>query len=281
MRDIRIGQFMFALGFAGLGVLSIFSTDFPYTWEPVPAWVPGRAVLAVLSGVLLLGGAVGLMVRRIAAPTALALTAFLLGWVLVLQAPRAAQAPGNIGMWLGVAEGTVLFTGGWALFAWLSEMADSVRTGWMGWMLSERGLAIARMLFGFACLALGTSHFVYAKFTADMIPAWIPAHLFFAYFTGVGHIAAGLGVLCGVVPRLAVTMEAIMISLFVLLLHIPAAIAQPGSRLNWTMVFIATALAGGVWNLAGILRGTAWVWTRRTAAQERPRLVMVQPPGHI
>jgi uncharacterized membrane protein YphA (DoxX/SURF4 family) len=184
-------------------------------------------------------------------------------------------------MWLGVAEGTVLFTGGWALFAWLSEMADSVRTGWMGWMLSERGLAIARMLFGFACLALGTSHFVYAKFTADMIPAWIPAHLFFAYFTGVGHIAAGLGVLCGVVPRLAVTMEAIMISLFVLLLHIPAAIAQPGSRLNWTMVFIATALAGGVWNLAGILRGTAWVWTRRTAAQERPRLVMVQPPGHI
>jgi uncharacterized membrane protein len=277
MREIRVGQIMFALGFAGLGVLSIFSADFPYTWEPVPAWVPGRAVLAVLSGVLLLAGAIGLMVRRIAAPTALALTAFLLGWVLVLQAPRAAQAPGNIGMWLGVAESIVLLIGGWALFASLSEMARSVHTGWMGWMVSERGLAIARMLFGLACLVLGTSHFVYTEATAGMIPAWIPSHTFFAYFTGVAHIATGMAVLCGVVPRLAVTMESLMISLFVLLLHLPAAIAQPDSRLNWTMVFIATALAGGVWNLAGTLRGMAWVWRRWTSNREQPQLELVQP----
>jgi uncharacterized membrane protein YphA (DoxX/SURF4 family) len=106
-----------------------------------------------------------------------------------------------------------------------------------------------------------------------MIPAWIPAHLGFAYFTGACHFAAGLGILFGVFPRLAATLEAAMISLFVLLLHIPGAVADPSSRMMWTMVFVATALAGAVWANAASLKSTAWTWVHWSA--QRPKLAVV------
>jgi uncharacterized membrane protein len=270
MRYVSVGQIMFALGLAGLGALSLFSGDFPYTWEPVPAWVPMRELLAHLSGLLLIVAALALLIRRIAAPAALALTVYLLGWVLVLQLPRAAQAPGNLGMWLGVAESTVLFAGGWTLFASLADTGGRTE-----FLTRPNALLFARVLFALACLVLGLSHFVYNGVTAGMIPSWIPAHVAFAYLTGAGHIAAGLAVLFGVLPRLAATMEAVMIGLFVLLLHLPAAIAGPPSRLNWTMVFVATALSGAVWNIAATLADKPWLWTR--FAPPPPKMAIVRP----
>src|ERR1700677_1566271 len=254
MRLTDIGHLLFALGLAGLGVLSLFSGDFALNWQPVPLWVPARELLAYLSGALLLAGGLGLLIRGTASVASVTMAAFLLSWVLVLQLPRVASAPGDEGMWLGLAESTFLMTGGWTLFATLASPQVRAR---MSFVTSPNGTRLARIFFGLACLPLGLSHFIYSDATAGMIPAWIPAHLGFAYLTGAGHIATGLGVLCGVLPRLAATCEAIMISIFVLVLHIPAAAAQPSSRLMWTMVFVATALAGAVWNIAASLRNTA------------------------
>jgi len=87
-----------------------------------------------------------------------------------------------------------------------------------------------------------------------MVPAWLPAHLALAHLTGAGHIAAGVGILFGILPGLAATLEALMISAFILLLHIPGVIAAPGSRLQWTMLFVASTLAGAAWAVAGSMR---------------------------
>jgi uncharacterized membrane protein len=267
MRVTGIGRLLFALGLAGLGVLSLFSGDFAYVWEPVPMWVPAREILAYLSGALLLAGGAGLLIKRTAGIAALVLAVFLLGWVLVLQLPRVVQAPSNMGMWLGLAESTVLMTGGWTLF---TSLADPQARAHMAFVTSYRGVRVTRTLFGLACIPLGISHFVYTAGTAGMIPGWIPAHISFAYLTGAGHIATGLAILFGVMPRLAATCEAAMISIFVLVLHIPAAAATPSSRFAWTMVFVATALAGAIWCIAASLRNTAWVstrWSPQTASR--------------
>lgn len=276
MRLTGVGHLLFALGLAGLGILSLFSGDFPYSWEPVPLGVPGREVLAHLSGILLLAGGIGLLIKRTAGPAASVLTVYLLGWVLVLQAPLAAHAPGDVGAWLGVAESTVLFSGGWILSALLAGPRTRAR---VPLLTGEGAKRFARVLFGLACLPLGLSHFVYSAATAGMIPAWIPAHLGFAYFTGACHCAAGLGVLLGIFPRLAATLEAVMISLFVLLLHIPAATVAPASRMMWTMVLVATALAGAAWANAESLKSSAWSrspWSRRT-----PKLTVIRTPQQI
>jgi uncharacterized membrane protein len=97
------------------------------------------------------------------------------------------------------------------------------------------------------------SHFVYAEFTAAMVPGWLPGHLFWAYATGACHVAAGVAILAGVRVWLAGTLLAAMAGGFVLLLHLPRVVATPSSRMEWTMMFVALSIAGAAWimRLAG------------------------------
>jgi len=153
-----------------------------------------------------------------------------------------AQSPRDVGMWLGLSESLVLTCGGCILFVELASVAG------------DRWIRAARFLFGLACLVLGLSHFVYADVTASMVPSWLPWRMGFAYLTGAGHIAAGLAILSGTLARLGATLEAAMISLFVLLVHMPGVAAAPSGRLQWTMLFVASAQAGAAWVVAGSLK---------------------------
>ena len=254
MRAVSLAHFLFSAGLAGLGLLSLLSGDFALNWQPVPQWLPWRAPLAYASGLLLLAGGIGMLVKRTAIPCAVAMAAYMLSWVLLLQVPRVIQAPGDLGMWLGFAESSWLFCGGWIVY----EKLSGPRTGW--------NIVVTRILFGIACLILGASHFVFTDATVGMIPVWIPGRVGFAYLTGAGHFATGLAILSGVLPRLAATAEACMICTFVLLVHIPGVIAAPGSRLQWTMVFVALALAGSAWAMAESLRGESWLWRHKSQA---------------
>jgi uncharacterized membrane protein len=266
MRILALGHVLFAIGLAGLGVLSIGSGDFAYTWQPVPEFVPARATLAVVSGLLLIGAGLGLLQKRWARTSALIMTIYLATWVLALQSPKVAHAPMNVGAWLGFCENLILVCGGWTLFLSL----DRSRTSFLPLFMVDP--AVPRILFGASCIVLGVSHFVYADATAGMVPAWLPNHVFFAYLTGSGHLAAGLAILFGVVPRLAATLEAGMISIFVLLIHLPGVFSSPANRLQWTMLFVASALAGASWVVAGLLHASSWGWARKAPARTQETL---------
>jgi uncharacterized membrane protein len=262
MRVIGIGHLLLALGLAGIGALSLGSGDFAYVWQPVPMWVPGREFLAYASGILLVAGCIGLLLKRTAGLAAFIVAAYVLLWVLVLQVPRVINAPGDMGMWLGMSLTLILMAGGWILFASLAGPQDRIGRSFI---TSENGMRVARFLMGAGCFGCGLSHFVYTAATASMVPAWLPDRVGFAYLTGAGHCAAGIGLMLAIFPRLAATLEAAMLSLFVLLIHIPAVVAEPGSRMYWTMAFIASAYAGSVWNAARSLNDSSWGWARRTS----------------
>jgi uncharacterized membrane protein YphA (DoxX/SURF4 family) len=134
-----------------------------------------------------------------------------------------------------LAETLSLAAGGACLFVSLSERPN------------PRLRLAARLIYGLCPLVFGLSHFAYADFTARMVPGWIPYPLFWAYATGVGHLAAGLAILFGVVPRLATALLAAMMGSFVVLLHIPRVVGAPGSHLEWTMTAIALSLTGAAW----------------------------------
>lgn len=93
---------------------------------------------------------------------------------------------------------------------------------------------------------------------AAMVPSWIPGRLFWAYLTGVAHIAAGLSILTTIkARRLAATLLASMIGLWVLILHIPKVVVSPGNLKEWSGAFIALAICGGALLIAGSLRKKA------------------------
>ena len=234
---------LFATGMIGLGVLALIYGDFALVWQPVAPWVPGRTALAYGSGVLMLLIGAGLMFRTTAAWAVRLLFPYLIVWAL-LKVPALAVAPQIEGVWLGFGELAMLLAGGWVLFARLSGIGED---SWLGFAVGDRGVRLAKYLFAIWVIPVGLSHFFYTKETINLIPEWIPGRPFFAYLTGAGHVASGLGVLFSVVPRLALIAEAAMLSVFTLLVWAPRVMAHPGTRMPWTAFWITWAIAAAVW----------------------------------
>ncbi len=239
-------MFTLALSLGALGALSLGSGDFAFQWQPVPPDAPARGTLALAAGGLELLAAVLIVVPRLRAAGAWLAAALLLGWV-ALHVPSVVQRPGSVADWLGLAE-TAAMAGAALMLAATCGGASAAPA-------IVRG---ATGVFGLACIVFGVSHFVYAQFTASMIPAWLPQRLGLAYFTGAAHALAGVAIVTGVRRVLAAALEAAMMAVFVVLVHIPMVLAKPQGRLEWTMLAVALLLASS----SAIVAAT---WRRRTA----------------
>jgi uncharacterized membrane protein len=237
---------IFAVGMIGLGILALIYGDFALVWQPVAAWVPGRTAFAYASGLLTLLGGIGLLFRATAAWSVRILFPYLIVWLL-LKVPALLVAPGVEGVWLGVAELGVLLAGGWTLFARLAGLREGSP---LAFATGENGVRIARILFALSLIPIGLSHLVYAKDTAALVPAWLPFRMGWAYLTGVGQMACGTGVLFSILPQVAATVEAGMLTIFTLLVWVPAILAAPKTRLPWTAFFISWAIMAAAWVVA-------------------------------
>jgi uncharacterized membrane protein len=174
--------------------------------------------------------------------------------------PQIYANPLSIGGWYGFCEALTSLTGAWILYVLLRRPADgSVRA--------------AEVLFGLTCIFYGWSHFVYAGYTASMVPAWLPGQLQLAYFTGLGHIAGGVGLVVRILPRLAAILEATMMSLFGLLVWVPSFFMQPRPawatqpQSQWSELALTLMLAAAAWIVAAAIRGSS---TKRTWSRSSP-----------
>jgi uncharacterized membrane protein len=245
LRAIGVGRLFFGLGFAVVGAIGLYAHEFVLNQQPIPQGVPWRAVLASLSGALLLATGAGLLAAPTARRSAIVLTVYLSLWVIVLQLPRVLADPLVEANWLGLGEDLTLAAGGWVILCTLSGRNDA-------------SLRWARIAFGLALIPIGLSHFVYLAPAAQFIPSWFPLRTPLTAFTGAAHIAAGLAIAFGVVPRLAATLEAAMETLFTLVCWVSAVVAAPGTRDNWVNLFISTALSAAAWALAESYRDRPW-----------------------
>ncbi len=243
----RVGSILLAATTAILGVLSIVTGDFAYTWQPVPDALPARALAARISGVVLVIVSALFLMPRTARRGLVAMTGIFAAWLLVLHVPRLLTGAN----WLGSFE-FLLPLG--ACLALMGTTRDDPTSASAPRLLNAgRLVSIGRMCFGVGLIGCGASHFVYAQFAAEMIPEWIPARLFFTYLTGVGHIAAGLSLIAGVWMRLSTALLCFMLACFVLLLHVPRVLANP-NRYEWTMLIVATLFNGAAWLIAAAVR---------------------------
>jgi uncharacterized membrane protein len=97
-----------------------------------------------------------------------------------------------------------------------------------------------------------TEHFRGPRFIQNMVPPWMPARLFWAYFVGCALLAAATSLTVRKFVRLSSTLLGLMFFLFVCMIHIPNALAHPKDRFAWAVALRDLSFAGGAWALAGL-----------------------------
>jgi uncharacterized membrane protein len=255
---IGLGHGYFAIAAASLATLSLAYGDFAPSWRSLPGWIPWRETWVYLSALLLLAASAGLCFSRTAWSSALTIGAYQAVWA-VISTPPIFSSPLSIGAWYGFCEALTALAGAWILYTMLRWNLRSEMP-----IAAERAVRVARVVFGLTCVFYGWSHFVYADYTANMVPTWLPSRLGMAYVTGLGHLAAGIGIIVGILPRLAATLEAIMMSLFGLLVWVPSFFAQPRPvwatppQNQWSELVVNLVLAASACIVATSLRNRRW-----------------------
>lgn len=245
----RLGRGLFSIGMLGFGVLSFAFSAPVLGLEPLPDGLPAHKwwtfVIALL---LVVCGACVLVDRLRPRRWAIALGGLLTLW-LILQVPTVVVHLHSGSKWTPALECLALCSGAWILVQSLSVSSATC----MPWTARLDRLAdIGRYGFGISLPAFGALHFIYREYVASIIPGWIPGSpVFWVYFTGCAHIAAGVALLSGIQARLAAVMLGIMFGSWVLIVHIPRVLASPHSQSEWTSLCIAIALTGGAWLMAG------------------------------
>jgi len=97
-----------------------------------------------------------------------------------------------------------------------------------------------------------TEHFRGARLLQNMVPSWMPAHLFWAYFVGCALLAAATSLTVRKFVRLSSTLLGLMFFLFVCMIYIPYAHAHPKDRFAWAYALRDLSFAAGAWALAGL-----------------------------
>jgi uncharacterized membrane protein len=264
---IELGRGFFAIAAASLAIFSLAYGDFAPSGRSLPDWIPWRETWVHLSALLLLAASVGLCFSRTALPSALTIGAYQALWV-VIGIPPILSKPLSIGAWYGFCEALTSLVGVGILYAmlrWQSPRSEMPIAG-------ERAVRVAQVLFGLTCVFYGCSHFAYADYTANMVPSWSPNRLGLAYFTGLGHLAAGIAIIVGILPRLAATLETVMMSLFGLLVWVPSFFAHPRPawatppQNQWSELVVNVVLAASACIVATSLRNRPWGFGSRSRA---------------
>jgi uncharacterized membrane protein len=115
----------------------------------------------------------------------------------------------------------------------------------------DKLVALACVFYAAPLAAFGAEHLTDAADIVQLIPTWIPARVFWAYFVGVALIAAALSLSVKKYVRRTASCLALMFFLFVLLMHIPGAAHNPHDRFGWAVALRDLSFGCGALALAG------------------------------
>lgn len=272
---LQPSRVLFAAALIALGITGLVDGDFALVWQQVPPNLPGRTVLAYVCAVIELATGVGLLFERTLTPACRILFPYLVLWVVLLEIPEVVRAPLDAEAWGGIGETGTMAAGAWCLFA---AHAGPWGMQYLGSTVESIGIRAARGLLVLTLPMLGMEVIVDALKAGDhVMQPWLqalPDPMAWAILSGAGSFATCLGILFGIWPRLAATLEAAMVGIIGIVYWGPDLYT---GRTATTAFIITFLVAAGVWVVAETYRGVPWFATGRPVWRPRGRLVAGAP----
>jgi uncharacterized membrane protein len=241
-----LGRTFVAIAMIAFGIQHFIYLDFVTRVVPqLPAWVPAHSVLACLFGAFLIVAGIAFLVGKEARTVALLLGGAILLSFVVLYLPLLLASPPFSGVWTKAGKALALAGGSFLVASTIP--GEFFKPRGLRAMIAnalERFIPLSRYFLAIFLILCGIQHFIYAELVAGLVPAWIPWHLFWVYFTGCALIAGGIGIMFPWTTRLAAALTGIMIFIWFVSLHIPRALASPHDANETTAVFEALAMSG-------------------------------------
>jgi uncharacterized membrane protein len=225
------GRIFFALAILGFGVQYALYGHLRIGLPVCPPWLHHNQLIAYsLAAILAAAGISMLSAWRLQA------TALILALLLLLTSALYLQRLNYI-----LHDG-----GGRTVFLECLSLAATalILHGLSAGANAKLSLMPGRILFAFAMIVFGAQHFMYARFVATLIPAWIPQHYFWTIFTGIALIAAGISIATTIADKYAAYGLFVLFFGWLVLLHIPRILHALHSGDEWSSGFVVLALSG-------------------------------------
>ena len=244
MKTAIYGRIVFGASAVLFGVIALMWHDAD-TWQTlVRIWsLPLGAIIGGCLMVAQIAGGIGVQLPGTARPAALVLAVVYLLFSLACI-PSIIATPTIYATYGSFFEQFCLLSGAIALYA--STEKNAARA----FAFSR----LARLGLGVCAISFTLGQIFYLRFTADLVPKWIPpSQKFWAILTTIAFALAAIAILIHRQARLAIRLMTLMLALFGVLVWVPRLIAHPESHGNWSEFALTCLIAGAAW-VVGDLR---------------------------
>lgn len=241
MRTTLLGCLVFAASTVLFGVISLM-------WHDADTWqtpfrilsLPFGAVIGDCLMAALIAGGIGVLFPRTDRVASIVLIVVYSIFTLA-GVPGIIAAPATYGSYVGFFEQLAMVCGAVALYA--ATEADAAQSASLG--------RVARIGLGLCAVSFTLAQIFYLRFTASLVPTWIPPNqMFWAILTTVAFALAAVAILINRQARLATRLMTLMLALFGLLIWVPAVTTHPENHGNWSEFALNFQITGAAWIVA-------------------------------
>lgn len=251
-RLTSVGRYIFAISMGAFGILYFIYAHSTSDLINIPPYTVARPMIDYLIGIGLIIVSISLASGKRAAQSVLLLGVGFFFVFVIFYVPKILE------FLLQRSWGQALDTQGFETLAMaatafaLAAVFPAEGDGFLRRPFYLRVTAqTARFLFAISLATFGIFHIRYPRVIASLIPAWIPGHLFLAYLTGAGFLAAALSIAWGKVTRLAGSLLAGMFLIWVVVLHSPRVAHALHNGDEWSSLLVALCMGGAGFIFAG------------------------------
>ena len=261
---IKPGRAFYGTGLIFYGSQQIFNGGFRSVFIPSwPSWPHEWLIFPYVTGCLLiLAGAVIAVGFKIDERRLKAISLYIAAYFLILlifcQLPLnlfiSPYSPRHLGVWTDALK-ELAICGGALVMADSFDQGSSIsdKDGRVVQVLSKL-IPFGRIFFSITLISFGLDHVYYTTAVSVLIPNWMGFPEFWTYFGAIALICSGIAIILKILLRPIALLLATMLFIWVFIVHLPRAIADPyiGKGNEIASTFDALAFCGTALVIASV-----------------------------